>query len=218
MIRLDVEQGSAAWFAARAGLPTASNFDKLITPKTLKPSAQNRGYRNHLLAEWLLGEAIVEEGSQFMGRGQDLEAEARDWYEMERGQDVELGGFCLRDDRRTGCSPDGFVGTDGLVQIKVPSAANHVGYLLDGLGDQYRLQLQGELWVCDRTWCDFVSYNPKLPAVLLRIERDEEVIQAIQSAVDQFADELAASREILLGMGLAPRKRAEPQALFVGVG
>lgn len=223
MIALDVAQGSAEWHAARAGLPTASNFDRLLTPAKLEPSRSWRKYRNHLIAEWLLGQAIVDESSSgFMVRGQDQEQEARDYYEMARGVEVLPGGFCLRDDRSAGCSPDALVWEDGLAEIKIPSAENHVGYLLDGLGDDHNLQMQGCMWVTGRSWLDFLSYNRTLPKVLIRVARDEAVIKIIDREVTGFANKLAATKADLVSRGylpLPPKKSyAEERAFHVGVG
>jgi hypothetical protein len=202
---LDVVQGGPEWHAARAGIPTASNFDKLLTPAKLEPSKSAAPYRNHLIAEWLLGQAVLDDvKSGFMVRGHDLEQDARDWYEMARGVELTPGGFCLRDDGSAGCSPDNLVGDDGMAEFKTPSAANHVGYMLDGFGNDHRLQVQGGLWVTGRQWQDIVSYSPRLPKVLLRVVRDEKVIDAIANAVQAFTVHLTACKEELLSRGYKP--------------
>lgn len=194
MIKIDVQQGGPEWIKARSGIPTASQFHRLITPKTLKASAQAEGYRNEILAERLLGCSMDDISSEWMERGQAMEESARSWYEWTREVDVERAGFCLRDDRTAGCSPDGLVGEEGGLEIKVPSAAVHVGYLLDGtLPDKYRCQVQGSLWVTGRAWWDFLSYNPSLPSVLIRVERDEEFIAALASAVEALTAELVTA-------------------------
>lgn len=223
MIYLDVEQGTADWHAVRAGLPTASCFEKILTPARLELSKSWPKYRNHLIAEWLLGQAVIDDvGSGFMERGTDQEQDARDWYEMARGVEVRPGGFCLRDDRSAGCSPDGLVEDEGMAEIKVPSAPNHVGYLLDGLGDEHRMQIQGGLWVTGLKWLDFVSYNRTLPKVLIRVERDERVIQSIETAVGHFNVRLALAREECLSRGyepMAPKMSyAEARDFYVGAG
>lgn len=197
MIRVDCKQGSAEWREARAGVPTASGFDKIITPKTLKPSEQATGYLHHLIAEWLLGRPLDDCGSSmWTERGLELEGEAVAYYEMERGIDVEEVGFVLRDDRRAGCSPDRLVGNDGGLEIKCPSAAVHVGYLLDpaSLEARYRGQVQGGLYITGLPWWDLLSYCPELPAVVRRVEPDPEYVAALVPALGTFLARMDAAK------------------------
>ena len=98
MKTLDLEQGSTEWMMARLGIPTASRFDRLLTPKTRKPSASRDSYRAELVAEYLMGQPLDWGTSAWMERGTELEDEARRWYEMDRGVDVEQVGLVLRDD------------------------------------------------------------------------------------------------------------------------
>lgn len=222
MIRLEFPQGSAAWIAARLGIPTASMYSKIITQKTMKLSESSTGYRDVLLAEWLLGEPMDTGDFTFTERGTRLETQARAFYEMQRDVEVDEVGFLLTDDRRTGGSPDGLVGDDGMVEIKVPSAPVHVGYLLDGGGDKYRAQMQGNLWISGREWIDFLSYNPLLPPALVRYRRDEPFIKALSGAVSEFCDRLAAAREEFLSRDIKPlppkMSYQEERKLYVGVG
>lgn len=220
MIRADFDQGSAAWVEARLGLPTASQFHRIITPTTMKPSASAEGYRNELLAEWLMGAPLEAMDEGFMERGMALEAGARSFYELMREADVEQVGFLWRDDRRCGCSPDGLVGTEGGVEIKCPSPGVHVSYLLGGPGDKYRAQIQGCLWIAERQWWDFLSYHPTMPPALVRIERDERFIAALAEAVVQFCDNLDTAKSSLLARGYSPveKPKREPAPFFVGVG
>jgi len=217
VIRLDVPQGSKAWFDARIGLPTASQYSRILTPRTMKVSEQAVGYRNELLAEWLLGEPLDTGEFQFTERGSSLEEGAYRFYEMQREVDVDRVGFLLRDDRRTGCSPDGLVGTDGQVEIKCPAAATHVGYLLDGGGEKYRAQIQGGLYISGRPWCDFLSYHPTLPPAMVRFQRDEPFIRALEAVLNEFCDRLATAQAELAARGYQPAAKAEP-SFFAGVG
>ena len=196
---LKMEQGSAEWALVRLGRPTASQADKLITPKTLKPSASAIPYRNMVLAEWLLGYPLDSARSAFMERGVELEAEARAYYELETGEEVRQVGFLLRDDGRFGGSPDGLVGADGILEIKNPSLAVHVGYLLnpEALEAEYRGQCQALLYLSDRAYVDLEAYSTVLPSVLRRVERDEEYIAAFDRALSEFLDDLDACREKL---------------------
>jgi hypothetical protein len=198
---LDCVQGDAAWIKAHVGRPTASQFSRIITQKTLKLSEQSTSYRNELLAEEMLGYPVNDFISQFMERGKDQEDAALSYYEMMRDTEINRVGFCTTDDGRTGCSPDALVGTDGGLEIKTPKAAVHVGYLIDGPDDKYKAQVQGCLWICERQWWDFVSFNSELPSVLIRFQRDEEFIAKLAQAVNQFVAYVDESRAKLIARG-----------------
>jgi hypothetical protein len=206
VILLDVQQGGAEWLKARLGIPTASNFEKVLTPATRKPSTQANGYMRQLLAEWLIGVPHESETSGFMERGTELEPAAAAWYAHDRDVDVQEVGLVLRDDRMVASSPDRLVGEDGTLEIKCPSAATHVGHLLDGMGGHVG-QIQGALWLTGRQWCDLISYHPDLPAVVVRVGRDEEYIAALDAAVSTFVRHMLATRERLLAMGCEPAGR-----------
>lgn len=197
MILLNHPQGSHDWRMARLCIPTASQFKRIVTPKRLEPSESCWSYLCELLAEWQLGEPCDSVDNPWTKRGTEQEDRARGWYEWERNVDVQPGGFCLLDSRKAGCSPDGLVGDDGLVEIKVPSAAKHVGYLL-GDADEYTLQVQGQLWICERQWCDRVTYNSHMPSLIRRVERDEAIIAKLSAAVLTFTERLEAERERLV--------------------
>ena len=195
MIRHDIEQGSQEWLDLHVGIPTASRFDKLVTPKTMKPSAQRRVLVHQLVAEQMTGE-VLNDGltTQFMQRGLRQEGQARNDYAFEHDVDVEQVGFVMTDDGLAGGSPDGLIGDDGGLEIKVPSPAKHVGYMLDpqSLVADYRHQIQGYLWVCGRQWWDVLSWSRPggMPDVVQRVERDEEYIAALAEAVQQVAQEV----------------------------
>lgn len=199
----EVPQGSMEWFALHVGIPSAGGYDKILTPKTRQLSKSVADYRNRLLADWLLGARPEDVQNAWMQRGHALEARARAWYTWEHGKAVEEVGFVMRDDRLTGCSPDGMVGDDGIIEIKCLSAANHIGYLLDPV-DDYMTQVHGQLWVTGRKWCDRITYNPALPSVVRRIERDEAYIADLAAAVETFLVSLVAARERLIAMGIKP--------------
>lgn len=199
MITLEVAQGSPEWIQARLGIPTASQFDRILTAKTLKVSAQSVGYHYELLAEYFLGQPVSDAGSGYMDRGLEMEREARTWYELASDVDVQPVGLCLTEDRRIGASPDGLVGSEGLVEIKCPSAAVHIGYLLnqDRLVEKYQHQVQGGLWVTGRQWIDLVSYHPSLPPVLVRVAIDADYQQALSVALAVFVKTLDQARRWL---------------------
>lgn len=197
---LNVEQGSPEWLRARLGIPTASQVDRLLTPKTLKISSQAGTYRNQLLAEWWCGYPIDWGGqSSFMERGTDMEPEARAWYELQRDVEATQVGFVLRDDGRFGGSPDSLVGEDGGLEIKCPALHTHLGYLLDpeALTAEYRGQVQAYLYLTGRAWWDLLAYNPELPPVVRRVERDELYIAALDKVLAEFLGELERARAVL---------------------
>lgn len=202
MIIHDVEQGSQAWLDLRVGVATASQFDQIITPKTQKPSASMAKYAYKLLAEKALGQSLDDASSMWMERGKELEPEARAWYELTQGVDVRQVGFITSDDGLVGCSPDGLVGEDGGLEIKCPSATVHMGYLLGGVEDAYKCQVQGGLWVTGRAWWDFLSYCPGLPPVLLRFTRDAGFIASLESAMGEFQALVRRHRATLEALGV----------------
>lgn len=202
MIVVDCEQRSDAWFRARAGVATASNFGKLLT-STGKLSSQAEGYADQLVAEWLTGYPISMEQTQWMQRGVELEGEARAYYEFNREVDVTEVGLLLRDDRRVGCSPDGLVGDDGMLEIKCPAPHTHVNYLIGGeLPGQYQAQVQGQLYVAERQWCDFVSYHPDMAPLIVRVERDEDYIETLANALDSLIAKVDQRKEKLADRGI----------------
>lgn len=189
------EQKSDEWKKIRLGLPTSSNFDKIVTSKG-EPSKQKQKYIYQLAGERVSGVAEESYQSQAMLRGVETEEEARRFYEFTTGEIVKKVGFCLSDCGRYGASPDGLVGEDGLVEIKCPTLAVHVGYLLDNkLPTDYFQQTQGQLFVTGRKWSDFISYFPGIKPLLIRVERNEEFIKCLESELKTFCDEL----EIVIG-------------------
>lgn len=191
MIIEAVEQGSAEWLKFRCGIPTASNFDKIVTSSGA-PSKQREKYMYQLAAERISG--VKEDGYQSaaMTRGIEMEAEARKLYELITGETVELCGIGFCDSRKLfAASPDGLVGEDGCIEIKCPTSAIHVGYLLDGkLPTDYFQQTQGQLFVTGRKWNDFISYYPGVKPFIVRCQRDEKFIGALFLELDKFCKEL----------------------------
>ena len=212
MIYLDLVQGSPEWLRARLGIPTASNFHRLLTPKTMKPSAAADQYADELLAEWLIGENLDAAISQFMERGAVLEQDAVHFYEALRDTDTTECGFCLTDDRRCGASPDRFIGDDGLLELKCPAPATHVGYiraLREPKPTKYYTQTQGQLYVSGRQWVDFMSYHPSIRPVVVRYERDEPFIASLHDVLGEFCDRLAVERQAFIAAGYEPLIRQE---------
>ena len=175
---------------ARCGIPSASNFDKIITTKG-EPSKQREKYMYQLAAEAVTG--VKEESYQnaAMTRGIEMEAEARQFYELTNNVEVEQVGFCLEDTGLYGASPDGLVNSDGLVEIKCPQSQTHVSYMIKGgLDTEYYQQLQGQLLVTGRRYVDIISYFPGLKPMIIRVVRDEKFLKALRVELDVFCIEL----------------------------
>lgn len=196
MIRLDVEQGTPAWLRARIGVITASEFDNILQPVKLLP-AKGDAYLRRMLAEVLTGEPIEAKGSAWAERGHDLEDEARKRYAERMGVYPERVGFVTTDDGRVGYSPDSFIGDDGLLEIKVLSAENHAGALIDpeGYALDHRGQCQGGLYVTGRAWIDLMFWNPTMPDVIVRLTPDGKYLAALVPALDAFKARLDAAIE-----------------------
>ena len=198
MIVHECQQGSEEWFGLRRGIPTGSGMNRIVTAKTLKPSAQREKYMNELIAEWWLGETDIDSlDTPFTMRGTNMEEEARRWYAFHYDAKVRQVGFISTDDGLIGASPDGLVGDHRGLEIKCPKAANHVGYISDmsKLVSEYRLQIQTNLWISERDHWDVVTYNPELPPQCIAVDRDEEAIKVISTEARKFVDELLERRE-----------------------
>lgn len=179
------EQRSEVWVKARLGIFTASKFDKIITP-TGKPSTQVKDYIYDKIAETITGEIEEVYQSEAMIRGSELEKDAIQAYQESSFNIVTSVGFCL--EGYYGCSPDGFVGNDGLIEVKCPLRKNHFKYLIEKeLPTMYIPQVQGNLLVTGRSWCDFISYYPgigKNSLFVKRVYRDDQFINKLEKELD----------------------------------
>lgn len=185
----DIEQGTDAWFDIKLGKVSASSISNCMMKDS---TAGFRNYRAKLVAERLTGTHAEGFTSSDMQWGVDQEEFARAAYEMDSLNDVKEVGFVDHASiQNFGCSPDGLVGEDGLVEIKCPKTATHMDYLLAGIMPKdYIKQVQTQLSCTDRQWCDFVSYDPRMPIELqlfiVRVERDEEMIAEIEKYAVNF--------------------------------
>lgn len=202
MIIETFEQGSPEWFAARAGRPTASNFDKIITTKG-EPSKQRQQYLYQLAGEAITGTPEATYSNSHMERGILLESEARAFYEFMTGNQVQQVGMCYQnEDKLFACSPDGLVGEIGGLEIKCPQMSTHIKYLLAGkLPTEYFQQVHGSIFVTGRAWWDFVSYYPGLPPVVVRVERDAEFCKLLEFALNDFCELLDGVKKTIIKMG-----------------
>jgi hypothetical protein len=193
----DVQQGTPEWFELRLGVPTASQFHRILTPKTLKIAAASDEYIHELVADHFRSEpAPSVPMNHAMEHGIQTEAEARRWYAMETDCDVTQVGFITNEEGTLGCSPDGLVGADGGLELKCPQPNTQVRYLLEGgLPPEYRCQVHGSLIVTGRHWWDFLSYCQGLPPLLVRVKPDL-FTDALNHALTQFLEryQLALAR------------------------
>ena len=198
MIILNDEQGSPEWLASRLGRPSASNFGRLVTGSG-KPSSSAESYINEMIAERLTGRSKPFYTNDHMERGNFLEPEAREAYEFITDLEVVETGFILHDSEEFGCSPDGLVANDGGLEVKCPSDGVHAGYLIDGkVPTKYYQQVQGCMWVTGRDWWDFMSYHPEMPHLLVRMERNEEFIEAMATEVNKAVETIVKETERLV--------------------
>lgn len=219
MKRFNVEQGSHEWLQLRLGVPTASNFDRILTPAKLKLSAQSRPYRERLLTEWLLGVVLDDKQSQFMERGTELEEDAVLRFELDHDCDVDRVGFCMDNEQTLGCSPDGLVGDDAGLEIKIYEAVHHVHEMLSPEpSDAHKGQIQGNLYVTGRKRWHRMYWHPSLPPVYRVFERDEAYLDALGLALDAFLDSLDEDKQRLIDLGCTPRLPRNPDAFCHHVG
>lgn len=191
-----MEQGSPEWFAARLGKVTASRVADVLAKTKTGPAASRANYAAQLICERLTGcvEPTFTNGA--MQWGVDHEPEARLAYAFRHDAEVREIAFVDHPAiAMSGASPDGLVGESGLVEIKCPNTATHLDTLFNGKpAGKYVTQMQWQMACTGRQWCDFVSYDPRLPENLrlfvTRIDRDDEAIAAMEAEVRAFLAEI----------------------------
>ena len=188
----DVEQGSDEWLRLRLGVITASKYkDVLSKGKGLTRAS----YMRQLAAESLTGEVQALYKNDAMQWGTETEPQARAMYELMQCETVEEVTFITHDDINTGVSPDGLVGDCGLVEFKCPNTSTQIETFLSGkMPTSHRAQVQGQMWVSERKWCDFVSFDPRIHGAssyfCVRVHRDEKYISELELEVIKFDSEL----------------------------
>lgn len=191
-----MDQRSTDWFAHRLGRVTASRIADVMAQTKTGPGAARKNYAADLVAERLTGEGREGFTNAAMQWGTDQEPAARAAYEFLNDATVQEVGFIDHPSiPLAGCSPDGLVGETGMVEIKCPNTATHIDTLLTGKIDgKYLKQMQFQMACAGRAWCDYVSYDPRLPAEMQlfvrRIERDTAAISEIECAVSEFLAEV----------------------------
>jgi len=193
-----IEQGSAAWKALRLGKVTASRVADVVARTKSGYSASRANYMAELIAERLTGVPAESYCNGAMQWGLDKEPEARVAYEFYTDATIERIAFVEHPAiAMSGASPDGLVGEDGMVEIKCPNTATHIDTLLgQSAPDKYFVQMQWQMACTGRRWCDFVSYDPRLPEAtqlyVVRIQRDDARIAELEKEVTSFLADLAA--------------------------
>jgi len=190
------EQQSVEWMMQRCGKVTCSNFRHVIDfTKAGKPTAKRETYLWDVITERLTGTPVTHYVNDAMAHGTEFEPQARMKYESVTGRIVLETGFVNHKTvAGVGGSPDGVIDDDGLIEIKAPTTRTHCQILLSDDLDDYMPQMQGLMWVTGRKWCDFVCYDPRLPAKLQlyisRVDRDEVYIEKLARAVNDFLCEV----------------------------
>lgn len=195
---MSAEQRTAEWFADRCGKVTASRIvDVTARKRNGEPTIARENYLAEIIAEQLTGDTYEHFVSKPMEWGIEQEPEARSRYEVVRSTFVDEVGFVQHPTiEMAGASPDGLVGDDGLIEIKCPNTATHIKTLIRGEADpQYLPQMQWQMACTGRAWCDFVSFDPRLPdrhqVFIKRVERNDEYISQIEKEVQRFLSEVA---------------------------
>lgn len=193
----EIIQGSDAWHQLRLGKVTASRVADVVARTKSGPSASRANYMAELIAERLTGQAAEKFTSAAMDWGTEKEADARAAYQFRTDAEVVEVGFVLHPTiTDSGASPDGMVGDDGLVEIKCPNTATHLETLLgQSVPAKYVTQMQWQMACTGRPWCDFVSYDPRLPESMClfvkRVFRDDVRIKELETDVAGFLLEMA---------------------------
>lgn len=200
MIIHHMPQASADWWEVKMGVPSASMFDRIMTPAQCKPSGQQDDLIAELIAQLAAPQInyFSERGQQrplspAMAHGVTCEPEARQFYAMEKDVDVHQVGFCQTDDGRFGCSPDGLIkGPDGEwiggLELKCPQLHTQAKYLISGeLPKEYKCQVHGALIVTGLEWWDFLSFALPLEPLLIRVYPDE-FTEKLREEMDRFWD------------------------------
>jgi hypothetical protein len=183
-----IDPYTSAWWKARRGIPTASQFHRIITLSG-KPSEQSRRYMYELIAERLLDETMKTDMIQtyWMERGHQMEPKAIEAFQETHRLVLKRVGFVTTNDGRIGCSPDCLVeGSVQAVEIKCPAPWNQIGLLLDGPDDKYKPQVQGQLLVGGWETVHLFAYHPQMPSFHLETHPDRAYQAAMAELLDRF--------------------------------
>jgi putative phage-type endonuclease len=193
----NIIQGSPEWFALRLGKVTASRVADVVAKTKSGWGASRANYMAELIAERLTGEVAASYVNGAMQWGIEHEASARAAYEFRTDSEVTAVGFIIHPTIvDSGASPDGLVGGDGLIELKCPNTATHLDTLLAlSIPEKYVTQMQWQMACAGRKWCDFVSFDPRMPEsmrlFIRRVERDDEAVAKLEKLIVEFLDEMA---------------------------
>jgi putative phage-type endonuclease len=196
-------QRTEDWYAARLGKVTASRVADVVAKTKTGYSASRANYMAELICERLTGQRGDSYQNAAMVWGTETEPKARAAYEAETGALVEGVGFVPHPTiTMAGASPDGFVADDGLVEIKCPNTATHIDTILtETIPAKYNTQMQWQMACTGRNWCDFISYDPRVPEKMQlwvkRVERDQKLIDELENDVFNFIEELETKIDAL---------------------
>ncbi len=210
-----LEQYSEAWFDARLGKVTASRVADVIAKTKSGWGASRKNYLAELVAERLTGATVDSYTSAAMQRGLDIEPGARAAYEFFRDMTITEVGFVPHPTiEMAGASPDGYVDDDGLVEIKCPNVATHIDTLISkAIPAKYITQMQFQMACTKRVWCDYVSFDPRMPEHLRlftrRVFRDKERITELEQMVDAFLTEVDETLDALDKLATPPQTALE---------
>ena len=202
----DLQQGSIDWYNLRIGVPTASEFDKILTPGTEKISEQRHAYAIRIIAGRILHwQPDSLDKIQHIQDGKANEHVAVVQLELLKDIETTPVGFITTDDGRFGASPDRLVmrgdRIDMTVEVKAPTIPVQLERLLLGHGKAYRCQVQGQLWVAEADKAIFGSYQERMPFYMSETGRDEPFIRKLSAAMEQFSDELEVLMERAISFG-----------------
>ena len=204
--RVAVEQGSPEWFQMRLGKVTASRVADILAKTKTGPSASRQNYLIELAIQRTTG--IIQESysNSAMEWGTQTEPQARVAYEVATNNFVDKVAFIDHPSIKWfGCSPDGLVSDRGLLEIKCPNSATHWEYFKSKKPPQkYFIQMQAQIAVTNKDWCDFVSFDPRMPdssqLLIVRIDRDEAFIAEMEAEIKKFLDEVEVEVNLMKGM------------------
>jgi hypothetical protein len=198
-------QHTEGWYAARLGIPTASRFAHVLAQgKGNAPSLTRQKYVVELALERITGRREELKPTEAMDVGTEREPLARQAYMVRTGELVSEAGLCLHDTLDCGASPDGWIGDGGLLELKCPQPLAHLDYLRlpsDKCPSKYVPQIQGQLWITGRQWCDFMSYNPDFPegaqTALRRVHADPAYHVQLELAIRLFLADVAEEQQFI---------------------
>lgn len=194
--RIAVEQGTPEWHQLRLGKVTASRVADILAKTKTGPSASRSNYLIELALQRVTKTLEESYTNSAMEWGIQTEPQARVAYEVKTNNFVDQVAFI---DHPTianfGCSPDGLVGSDGLIEIKCPNSATHWSYIKDNAPpNKYFIQMQAQMAVTGAKWCDFVSFDPRMPErsqlLIVNVPRDPEFISSMEEEIKQFLSEV----------------------------